>query len=97
MNRDEYLAKKAEFKKIIDKAKNDIDELEKSYGQELMTRNGYKTGDILKDCYGKDCVVVGVSKPWVYDYFYLECKKLKKDGTPSQKDAAWHQYPLKQE
>lgn len=58
--------------------------LEDKYKLELLEKNGYKLGDIIKDRRGNDCIITGVDKSGYYGRYYLKFNKIKKDGTPSK-------------
>jgi hypothetical protein len=73
----------------------EISLLKEKYKTELLERNGYKIGDQL-DCNGTPCVISGIDE---FGGFYLQLKKLKKDGTPSQNgiSGGYLKYRLKED
>ena len=96
MTHDEYNNQLNALESEKGRIQQEISRLKERYRTELLERNGYKIGDKL-DCNGTPCVISGVDE--CIGIFFLQLKKLKKDGTPSQFEAfeGFMKYKLKED
>ena len=92
----EFNEKLCELTREIGKLQSQKRDLKEEYKAYLLEFNGYKIGDIVKDNIGNDCIVTGVDELSTSS-FYLQCKKIKKDGTASKISAAFLEIKLKQD
>ena len=96
MTKKEYEEKVKELNEKRLEIANELEQLKEKYGIELMKRNGYKIGDIVKMKDGTDAIVAGYETIGT-NMFYLKCNKIKKDGTPSQVSAGYLGIRLKED
>ena len=94
MTKQEYNQKMTDLKVARQKIQNEISRLKAQYTAELLEYNGYIIGDQF-DADGTPCIITGVDE---CVGFYLQLKKIKKDGTPSEKrvTSACLRYKLKE-
>ena len=83
---------KAEFEEELRAIKHQRKKLKWKYYSEVIKRNGYKIGDILKDKETEQDVKVISVRRYKGD-LYLKCKVIV-DGDVSEKIGAEHQYML---
>ena len=96
MTRDEYNNEINALELEKGRIQRKISSLNERYRTELLERNGYKVGDQF-DCDGTQCMISGVDE--CVGSFFLQLKKLKKDGTPSQNGTSegFLKYKLKED
>ena len=95
MRKEEFERRTCDIKSKINVLQEELDKITEEYKTFLLQYNGYKIGDIVKDNVGKDCIVTGVDECYVS--FYLQCRKIKKNGQPSKHEAAYLSHKLKEE
>jgi len=81
MTKEEYRHQARELSCLIGRLQRQRSDLRKQYMQELLEKNGYKIGQTMF-CDGVQCAITGVDN--LVDDFYLQLKKVKKDGTVSK-------------
>lgn len=94
MTKQEYNQKITDLKVEKQNIQNEISRLKSQYAAELLEYNGYIIGDQF-NADGTPCIITGVDECLG---FYIQLKKIKKDGTPSDKGVpkAYLRYKLKE-
>lgn len=84
MDKAEYLKKYQELTLKINELQGKRTALRNSYAIEALEKNGYHIGDRIKDCHGFEYEITKAEP--VGSSLWLSGKKIKKDGTPSERE-----------
>ena len=91
MDKAEYSKKYEELTSKIGELQRERTALRNSYAIEALEKNGYHIGDRIKDRYGVEYEITKAEP--VGSSLWLSGKKIKKDGTPSERETNIYSMP----
>ena len=95
MTANEYQKKLRAINEVIRKGLDEKALLTKEYEKSILEANGLKPGDRVKDYEGKEYEAVRVEL-FTANLAHLIGRKIKKDGTPGEREVTVYGYELKQ-